>query len=227
MAPFDWKEESERVWNQKSDYWSSNSKEMWDAGSRKDIVPFFMKHLPTGSHICDLGCGDGYGSLKLVQGGYRVTGVDVSEEMIEKAKIVTEGMDISFIKGDIAHLPFEDEAYDGTMAINSLEWTESPLAVITEMKRMVKTGGVACIGILGPTAKPRENSYQRLYGEKVVCNTIMPWEFERLATENGWEKIDELGVFKRGADQLPKGSLSGELQQALSFMWVFVLRKSN
>ena len=51
--------------------------------------------------------------------------------------------------------------------------------------------------MLGPTAGPRKQSFPRLYGKLVICNTMMPWEFERLALENGWEKVDELTVFKK------------------------------
>ena len=42
------------------------------------------------------------------------------------------------------------------MAINSLEWTEEPLRALNEIKRVLKSDGYACIAILGPTAKPRE-----------------------------------------------------------------------
>lgn len=110
------------------------------------------------------------------------------------------------------------------MAINSLEWTEDPLKVIHEMKRIVKDDGLICIAILGPTAMPRTNSYRRLYGEKVICNTMMPWELEKLAEENGLQKVDEIGVYKRGVDKLPVESLSLDLRQSLSFMWVFLFK---
>ncbi|MFS8630883.1 MAG: class I SAM-dependent methyltransferase, partial [Bacillales bacterium] len=106
-----------------------------------------------------------------------------------------------------------------------LEWTENPLRALAEMKRILKDGGKACVGMLGPTAGPRKQSFPRLYGKRVICNTMMPWEFERLALENGWEKVDELTVFKKDALKLPTERLSGELRQALSFMHVFMLEK--
>ncbi|MBY0122677.1 class I SAM-dependent methyltransferase [Bacillus sp. S/N-304-OC-R1] len=222
---FDWSKEAEKQWDEKSSSWSSKSKEMWENGSRKDIVPFFAQFVPEGSSVCDLGCGDGFGSLKLSDAGYKVTGIDVSEEMIARAKSVNNSD--QFIKGDILNLPFPDDSFDAVIAINSLEWTEAPLKVLNEMQRVVKRGGFACIGILGPTAAPRVNSYLRLYGEKVICNTMMPWEFEKLAVENQWKKIDDFGVYKRGTDGLPKGALSLELRQSLSFIWVFMMKNNK
>lgn len=227
MNQFNWVEEAEKQWDDRSSSWSSRSEEMWENGSRKDIVPFFTKYVHAGKNVCDLGCGDGYGSLKLAKKGYRVIGIDVSEEMIHKAKEINFETTAQFKKGDISNLPFSNDQFDAVLAINSLEWTEEPLKVLEEMGRVVKPGGHACVGILGPTAGPRINSFRRLYNEKVICNTMMPWEFERLAMENNWSVIDSLGVYKQGAAQLPIGSLSMDLKQSLSFMWIFILKNNK
>ncbi|MDF2904513.1 MAG: type 11 methyltransferase, partial [Bacillus sp. (in: firmicutes)] len=61
----------------------------------------------------------------------------------------------------------------------------------------------------------------------VICNTMMPWEFEKLASEKGFSKVAEYGVYKRGADQFQLGSLSTDLKQALSFIWVFMFQLNN
>jgi ubiquinone/menaquinone biosynthesis C-methylase UbiE len=111
------------------------------------------------------------------------------------------------------------------MAINVLEWTEKPAHVLAEFKRVLKKGGHLCAGILGPTAAPRMNSFNRLYGEETICNTMMPWEFEKLAEESGWKMIGGHGVHKKEVTDENYQGLSDELKQALSFMWVFMLRK--
>lgn len=227
MGQFNWSEEAERQWDARTSNWSSKSQEMWETGSRKEITPFFVKHVRIGGLVCDLGCGDGYGSLKLSRMGFSVTGIDVSEEMIQRAKEINIESSAKFEKGDISSLPFPDDSFDAVLAINSIEWTERPLKVLNEIQRIVKPGGYACVGILGPTAAPRVSSYRRLYDEKVICNTMMPWEFEKLAEENNWGKEDSLGVYKRGTAQLPIGSLSNELRQSISFMWVLMLKNDK
>ncbi len=225
MKVFHWTMEAERLWNEQAGEWHERSRNMWENGSRKEIIHFFQKFVIKGAKVCDLGCGDGYGTFKLVQAGYKVTGVDISSEMLNKAAIINKGNSARFVKGELEKLPFGNQQFDAVLAINSLEWTENPLRALAEMKRILKDGGKACVGMLGPTAGPRKQSFPRLYGKRVICNTMMPWEFERLALENGWEKVDELTVFKKDALKLPTERLSGELRQALSFMHVFMLEK--
>ncbi|MED1467970.1 class I SAM-dependent methyltransferase [Bacillus salipaludis] len=219
-----WVDEAEKQWDNRADSWHSSSRAMWESGSRKDIIPFLKKYLQPGTDICDLGCGDGYASVKLAKLGHHVTGIDLSEQMLEKASVQAKGSSVQFIKADISEVPKAQNSFDAVMAINSLEWTESPLKVLFEIKRIVKNDGFACMAILGPTAMPRINSFRRLYGEKVICNTMMPWEFEKLAEENGFKKIAEMGVYKREAEKLPVENLPLELRQSLSFMWVFMFK---
>ncbi|MBT2641964.1 MULTISPECIES: class I SAM-dependent methyltransferase [unclassified Bacillus (in: firmicutes)] len=224
MDTFDWKMESEKQWDSMAPSWNSRSRGMWESGSRKDIVPFIKQFVPEGSLICDLGCADGTGSEKLAEAGYLVTGIDLSEEMLERARLNPRNEHCFFNKVSLSDCGSPDNYFDAVMAINSIEWTNHPNEALSEMARILKPNGYACIGILGPTAGPRTKSFRRLYGEEVICNTIMPWELERLAMENGWRKAGEFGVFKKAAEQVPHGSLPAELQQALSFMWVFMFQ---
>ena len=101
------------------------------------------------AQVLDVGCGDGYGTYKLSRAGYKAVGVDLSEVMIQKGKERGEGSNLSFIKGDLSALPFENEQFESIMAINSLEWTEEPLRALNEIKRVLKKDGYACIAILG------------------------------------------------------------------------------
>ncbi|MFK4997805.1 class I SAM-dependent methyltransferase [Bacillus sp. N9] len=224
MKDVSWHEQAKTSWDHKAAYWHRNSMNMWEAGSRKEIIPFMTKYIPTGSKIADIGCGDGYGSKLLHDRGYDVVGIDLSEEMIRIAKR-QQKEHLTFQTADVQSIPYDDGTFDGVMSINCLEWTKSPLEALNEIHRIIKVGGFACFGILGPTAKPRENSYPRLYGEKAICNTMMPWEFERLASENGWRKIAEKGVYKRGVTEASVEILANELKQALTFMQLFLLAR--
>lgn len=57
--------------------------------------------------VLDLGCGDGRHSLELTRRGYRVTGLDLSEDLLERARRRTaeEGLDITFVQGDMRDPP--------------------------------------------------------------------------------------------------------------------------
>ncbi|MDQ0215859.1 ubiquinone/menaquinone biosynthesis C-methylase UbiE [Oikeobacillus pervagus] len=226
MGKLNWIHDAKEQWDERANNWHSRSINMWEKGSRKDIIPFFLKYLNHQKTICDLGCGDGYGAFLLANQGFQVTGIDLSEKMIQLAKR-NENNDLQFKVGDLSKLPFHDESNDAALAINSIEWTESPFHVLKEIARILVPKGIACIGILGPTAEPRLNSYPRLLGEQVIQNTMMPWEFQKLACENGWRVIDELHVFKQAVDESKVKDLPSELKQALSFMTVFLIQKQS
>ncbi|MFK2824150.1 class I SAM-dependent methyltransferase [Bacillus sp. B190/17] len=224
MTNISWHEDAKGQWNERAGGWQSKSAEMWEHGSRKAICPFFVTHVPPNSFVADLGCGDGYGSLKLHQAGYKVIGIDLSNKMIEFARRF-EKDHLTFKQGDLAHLPFEAGKLDAVMAINSLEWTENPAHVLQEINRVLKPEGKLCAAILGPTAGPRENSYGRLSGDSVIMNTMMPWEFTKLASEHGFKYINEKHVYKGGVTESDARSFPPELKQALTFFTLFMMGK--
>lgn len=61
--------------------------------------------------ILDIGCGTGRHSIELTRRGYQVTGVDLSESQLRRAreKALLQGVSIHFIQGDARHLPFIGE----------------------------------------------------------------------------------------------------------------------
>lgn len=223
MSKFDWVKKAKTQWDQTAEFWSERSKQMWDKGSRKDIIPFLDKHLNQGAKILDVGCGDGYGSYKLHSLGYQVMGIDLSEEMIVKAKERLQA--IPFQQADVVDLPIESNSFDGVLCINVLEWVEVPSLALKEIRRILKSNGLLCVGILGPTAGPRGNDYRKVYGEHTICNSMMPWEFLQLAEEMDFRVVDGFGVYKEGVKKQHHEGLSQELKQALSFMWIFLLQK--
>ncbi|MBE4910163.1 class I SAM-dependent methyltransferase [Bacillus luteolus] len=227
MENNNWHKEVEKQWDNRANFWNQNSENMWEKGSRSTIIPFLKRYLQPEMNILDAGCGDGYGSYKLYQEGFNVTGVDISKEMIERAKLRLESKRLHYKQADLSDLPFDAETFSAVMAINSLEWTANPLKAINECSRILKPNGILCVGLLGPTAGPRQNAYRRLYGEDVICNTMMPWEFQQLVMENGFEVIDGQGVYKNAVDLSKINHYPLELKQALTFMWVFILKKKG
>ena len=70
----------------------------------------FLLHcmdIPPACEILDLGCGDGRHSLELARRGYRVTGLDLSDELLARARsrAAEEELDITFIQGDMRDPP--------------------------------------------------------------------------------------------------------------------------
>lgn len=83
-----------------------------EARRQVDFLMDKLNVLPP-CEVLDLGCGDGRHSLELNRRGFRVTGLDLSEELLERARRRTadEGLDITFIQGDMRDPPAV-RAYD-------------------------------------------------------------------------------------------------------------------
>ncbi len=222
-----WALDNQASWDTQAISWDDRSKNMWTSGSRKTIIPFFNQHIPKEGRVLDVGCGSGYGTYLLKKSGYDVSGIDLSEEMIRLAKKNLEGMDISFQTANVDALPFSDETFSSLLMINVIEWTKDPLHSLNELKRVLKPGGHLCVGILGPSSGPRAHSYPRLKKEAFLMNTMMPWELFQLARENGFELIAQECIHKKDVTNDLANQLDERLQQAISFMTLFILKKVN
>lgn len=104
-----------------------------------------------GVDVIDLGCGEGYCTRELVRRGARsVTGVELSEKMVELARSQEIGTaesgslgSATFRQGDITRLDEEDGSFDLALAVfvyNYLD-TAQMLASFREAHRVLRPGG--------------------------------------------------------------------------------------
>lgn len=220
-----WRQTVARTWDENARSWDERSVNMWENGSRKDIIPFVEKYFAEGSKVIDIGCGSGYGTFKLHKAGFDATGIDLSSNMIELAKGRLPNNEVNYFTCDLDELVVRREKYDAALIVNVFEWMEDSLKALGNLHTILNEKGYVCMTIFGPTAGPRQRSYPRLIGEQTIFNTIMPWEFEQLAVDNRFTIIDEYGIYKKAVTNDMVEKLPKELQQALSFMWVYILQK--
>lgn len=73
-------------------------------------------HLRKGARILDLACGAGRHSIELAKRGYRVTGYDLSEELLKTARSAARAakQDVDFAQGDMRELPYRG-AFDAVI----------------------------------------------------------------------------------------------------------------
>ncbi len=90
-----------------------------------------------------MGTGAGFLALLFAEMGHKVTGIDLSEGMLERAKHNAQnmGLEIDFFHGDAENLPFEDGSFD-LVTNKFLLWTlQQPACAVREWKRVLKPGG--------------------------------------------------------------------------------------
>jgi demethylmenaquinone methyltransferase/2-methoxy-6-polyprenyl-1,4-benzoquinol methylase len=79
--------------------------------------------------------------------GGRVVGVDLTEAMVRQgaARVATAGLGrrVSLVVGSAEQLPFPDAAFDALTFTYLLRYVEDPAAVLAELARVVRPGGVA------------------------------------------------------------------------------------
>ena len=99
--------------------------------------------------LLDVGCGTGKLLLKTAElfPNARLVGLDISEGMFQAAqKRVREGgLNISFQTGDVQHIPFLDNSFDGVVAMHMLYHAPDIHQALAEMARVVKPDGMILI----------------------------------------------------------------------------------
>ena len=104
---------------------------------RKQVV----RRLPQGA-VLDLACGTGELALAIAKKkGVQVTGLDLSEGMLEVARGRTEGHSITLIHGDAQHLPLADGSFDATTIAFGIRNVPDVPAALAEMHRVLRPGG--------------------------------------------------------------------------------------
>lgn len=124
-----------------SDY-AQTQKDYNDAGVEVDK---FIKLLPVGSMVLDLGCAGGRDTKILTLAGMRAIGIDLSKKLLEIAR--TENPTIEFRVADIRQIPFPDNSVDGIVArgvIHHLDINDIKSA-LKEFCRVLKQGGILFI----------------------------------------------------------------------------------
>ena len=75
------------------DYYNKNSEEYFNSTLNVDMTNTykeFLKLVPEGGKILDLGCGSGRDSMNFMKLGYEVTAVDGAKELAKKASVLLE-----------------------------------------------------------------------------------------------------------------------------------------
>ena len=118
--------------------------------SRRLALPFIdFAGTDDGETVLDVGCGTGSLALALIGKANlaAVTGVDLSEAYIERAKGLTDDPRVTFETGDACALPYADGAFDRTFSLLVLNFVPDAAGAVAEMVRVTRPGGVVAAAV--------------------------------------------------------------------------------
>lgn len=143
------KEAVRKSWDRSSETYDKSPGHMIGTREEKDAwMRELSRNLPQSPQaILDVGCGTGAMGLLFAEMGHYVTGVDLSEAMMAKArkKADAQKLSIDLRTGDAEHLSFNEGTFD-VVVNRHLLWTlPHPDVALKEWHRVLKTGGMVLI----------------------------------------------------------------------------------
>jgi arsenite methyltransferase len=109
--------------------------------------PFAPAPIPRGSHVVDLGSGGGFDCLvasHMTGPNGSVVGVDMTPEMLDRARRVASGLgasNLEYREGLLEELPVEDDWADVVISNGVLNLVADKAQVFSEARRVLRSGG--------------------------------------------------------------------------------------
>lgn len=132
------------LWGQRPEDWANIQEQTGNAGYEYALNILKLAEKDT---LLDVGCGTGVFCQLARETGAKVTGIDATPELIERAK--KRVPEIPFMTGEMEQLPFEDDHFDVITGFNSFQYAENTKNALTEAKRVLKPGGKLAAMIWG------------------------------------------------------------------------------
>ena len=109
--------------------------------------PWELGRLEPGEHVLDLGCGAGTDTLvaaQMVGPEGRVTGIDMTPEMLAKARGAADELgteNVELVEAEVEQLPFPDASFDVVISNGVIDLIPDKDAVFAEIFRVLAPGG--------------------------------------------------------------------------------------
>jgi len=104
-----------------------------------------------GRAILDVGCGTGRHAVRLANAGAKVTGIDFSEGMLDKARAKPGAAAVRFVHQDASGmLPFEPRSFDRVISCLVVDHVRDLAGFFGELRRVCRDDGFIVVSVMHP-----------------------------------------------------------------------------
>jgi ubiquinone/menaquinone biosynthesis C-methylase UbiE len=140
---------------------------VYDALTRLLLGPLYRRiaadvaaAAPAGARVLEVGCGPGHLSIRLARHGFAVTGLDLDQAMIARARANadrpgnSDQRRPSLLVGDVAALAFPGGSFDLVVSTLLMHHWADPTGGLAEIARVLRPGARALIWDFRPGVRP-------------------------------------------------------------------------
>ena len=168
-----------------------------------------VKHarVRLGVRVLDVACGTGVVAITAARLGARVTGLDLTPALLERARDNSRiaGVEVDWREGDVEKLPFEDSSFDVVLSQFGHIFAPRPDVAAAEMLRVLKPAGTIAFSTWPPELfVGRMFTLTARYAPPPPPGVSPPtqWGDLRIVTERLGSAVKDL-VFNRGSMLVP------------------------
>lgn len=151
--------------------------------------------LGPGQRILDVGSGKGAFCGALARSGHAAVGVDPSLAAVAIAKTYVDPGGL-FVLGSGEAVPFSSESFDRAVSVCVLEHTKDDARVLSEIRRVLKRGGLLALTVDCLDSPLVSESFRRHHREEYRCNQLYSeGRLKALLADAGFETLETRYLF--------------------------------
>lgn len=211
-------------------HWTSG-RESWDYLFDFGIACDLLSPRPD-DRVLDLAAGTGWATELLARLGIRTVSVDLSTEMMRRARQRLASDDrlvfrheAGFVTARGQELPFHDECFDGVLCMNALHHLPDYAGALREIFRVLTPGGRAVFSEPGTAHAVAPLSQFRIREETVIEKGVSLPLIRRLAQDVGFTRMRVVPLRSSGTYAFDYEASPAD-DHALGIVWADTIRHS-